>query len=70
MNTSADVSKFKRVPVHVKCCILLKPVRGAELDFPVLFIKRLNRTEPAIFSRFPLGENTHIGSDKKFTVML
>jgi hypothetical protein len=29
MNTSADVSKFKIVPVHVKCWILLKPVLGA-----------------------------------------
>jgi hypothetical protein len=28
MHTSADVSKFKIVPVHVKCWILLKPVLG------------------------------------------
>jgi hypothetical protein len=29
MNTPADFSKFKVLPVHVKCWILLKPVLGA-----------------------------------------
>jgi hypothetical protein len=28
LNTSADVSKFQIVPVHIKCLILLKPVLG------------------------------------------
>jgi hypothetical protein len=53
MNTSADVSKFKIVLVHVKCWILLKPVLGGvdgSLHFTVPSMNRLNQTEPATFS--------------------
>jgi hypothetical protein len=51
--TSADVSKFKIVPVHVKCWILLKPVLGGvdgSLHLTVPSMNRLNQTEPATFS--------------------
>jgi hypothetical protein len=53
MNTSADVSKFKIVPVHVKCWILLIPVLGGvdgSLHLTVPSMNRLNQTEPATFS--------------------
>jgi hypothetical protein len=56
MNTSADVSKFKIVPVHVKCWYLLKPVLGGvdgSLHLTVPSMNRLNKTEPATFSILP-----------------
>jgi hypothetical protein len=56
MNTSADVSKFKIVPVHSKCWILLKPVLGGvngSLHLTVPSMNRLNQTEPATFSIKP-----------------
>jgi hypothetical protein len=56
MSTSADVSKFKIVPVHVKCWILLKPVLGGvdgSLHLTVPPMNRLNQSELATVSVLP-----------------
>jgi hypothetical protein len=56
MNTSAGVSKFKIVPIHVKCWILIKPVLRAvdgSLHLTVSSMNRLNQTESATFSILP-----------------
>jgi hypothetical protein len=56
MKTSADVSKFKIVPVQSKCWTLLKPVLGGvdvSLHLTVPSMNRLNQTEPATFSTMP-----------------
>jgi hypothetical protein len=51
-STSAEVLKFKIVPIHVKCWILLKPVLGVDgsLHLTVPSMNRFNQTEPATFS--------------------
>jgi hypothetical protein len=53
MNSSADVSKFQILPVHVKCLILLKPLLGGVDDsfhLPVTSMNMLNQSELAPFS--------------------